>query len=134
MRKTNWPAIIAAKIAELQHVTFSWGTHDCCLSVADVVLAFTGIDFAEEYRGAYSTAIGAKRALVKHAGGDVCSAIDSKFTRIELKDVGRGDLVLISTDVGDALGIIFSGSVWAMSEEGFNATPMTTAILAWRVA
>jgi hypothetical protein len=33
---------------------FAWGINDCCLFPADAILAFTGTDIADDFRGKYS--------------------------------------------------------------------------------
>lgn len=61
----NWIDRLARLIRDRKHTPFEWGKHDCCLWAADAVEAQTGIDQAPNWRGSYSTPIGAVRLLTR---------------------------------------------------------------------
>ena len=50
------------------HTPFAWGTHDCCIGAANAILANTGTDIADDFRGKYSTEAEAF-ALIKTVTG-----------------------------------------------------------------
>src|SRR5690606_22731839 len=64
-RFTNWRTALNDYVHSVMSKPFIWGTHDCALWAAGAVLAMTGYDPAEKYRGRYKTLIGGLRLLRK---------------------------------------------------------------------
>lgn len=113
---------------------FEWGVTDCCLFTGDYILAVTGVDPAEPYRGHYSTETGAKRALLKY--GTIENAIDdSGFKRVDFNFAKRGDVVLFDTELGQVLGIKWTGGVLGLTFEGLVVTPVRRAdvVATWSI-
>ncbi len=134
MRHNDWPSRLNQYIKQHLNTPFKWGEFDCCLFPADAILAMTGVDYAAEFRGHYSTALGAKRALVKYGQGDIQQTITAKFGPMQPRLLaGRGDLVLIDTPFGTALGIVWAGKIWAPEESGLVTLPMRSALGCWEV-
>lgn len=133
MRHQNWVIIIAKEIQERRNHEFIWGESDCCLTIADIVLAYTGFDMAAEYRGKYKTAIGAARALKRYGKGDIASTAASIYPEISPAEAGRGDLAVVTTEAGDSLGLVFNTRVWAMTTSGLVDLPRTLIKRAWRI-
>ena len=71
MRNKNWPEKLVTYLQENLDTPFKWGTFDCCLFAANAVHAMTGKDFAEPFRGKYTTEKGAAKALIKYGHGDI---------------------------------------------------------------
>lgn len=130
MRFPDWPERLAAFIESRRETPFEYGTNDCCLFAADAVLALTGVDFAAEYRGKYSTKLGAARLLTK-VGGTLGIA-DEKLEPLPLALAGRGDIVLVPTDEGDALAVCVGPSAAAPTERGLTFVPRTVFKRAWK--
>lgn len=134
MRYRDWADRLNQHIKQHLNTPFKWGEFDCCLFPANAIQTMTGIDFAEEFRGHYSTAIGAKRALVKYGQGNIKLTIEAKFgPALHRLMAGRGDLVLIDTPLGEALGMVWSGKIWATGEHGLITLPMRNALCCWEV-
>jgi hypothetical protein len=134
MRHRDWSIRLNKYIEEHFDTPFEWGEFDCCLFAADAVMAMTDIDFAEEFRGHYATAIGAKRILRKTGKGSIKQTVESKFGPMKSRlSAGRGDIVLINTSWGEALGIVAAGKIWAPSENGLTTMSMQCALGCWRV-
>lgn len=57
------------------------GVNDCCVTLADVILAAGGPDLMAEYRGRYRTPRGFVRAHRAMGHSDVTAAIMAAFTR-----------------------------------------------------
>lgn len=134
-RVHGWPLILAQKVREARDTPFVWGEHDCALFAADTVLAMTGEDFAEQFRGTYSTALGAEKALRK-AGFDSLWAYATHCFGTPLQDTltaRRGDLVLVETTNGPALSICFGPSAAAAGADGLVFLPTSHWVSAWRV-
>lgn len=133
MRKTNWVSIIASEIERNRDTCFEWGKADCCLVVADIVKAFSGLDIAQKFRGKYATKLGSVRALKRIAGGGISEAVSMSLVEVDPMLVSRGDVTLIESDSGESLALYFGGRVWAMTESGFSDFPRDLIKKAWRV-
>lgn len=121
-RHIDWQVRLLALTESREEVPFEWGKYDCCLFAADVVKEMTGEDYAEPFRGKYTTEEGA-RALLDEKGGLV-EYIDSVLPRKDVNFAQRGDVVLVTTDLGDTLGIFWSmGQVWLHAPEGVKLFP-----------
>lgn len=106
VRVGDWEARLNALLAQRRDVLFTWGATDCCMFAADAVLAMTGVDAAAEFRGRYTTAGGAARALKRHGAGELAATIDAKFESVAPAFVRRGDLVAVDHDaLGTAIGV-----------------------------
>jgi len=134
MRKENWPELLNDYIAQNISTPFEWGKFDCCLFAAGAVEAETGIDFAEEFRGKYSTEFGSVKALKKIGKGDIKQTLESKFGPLKAPLLAkRGDIALVETEDGDALGIIWGGAVWVSTKQGLAKLPMRELKGCWEV-
>lgn len=134
MKKNNWPLLLAQFIESRRTTPFEWGKNDCCLFVADALEAITGTDFADDYRGTYTTEIGAYRALKKHADGTIASAWSRYFDEIPPASMGRGDVALVEVDNEPACALCFGAKLWIVSKQGLITLPRAEAKMAWRVA
>lgn len=132
-RCENWESILFEKVAEKHK--FQWGKKDCGLWVADILLAFTGIDYAAPIRDKYMTAEGAARALKRYGGGSLETMCDMSFPAIPVAMAQRGDVVLHPIENGHALGLCVGSKFAALSlNDGTVYLPMDGAVKAWRVA
>ena len=62
-RHGDWQTRFDAWLGDAARAGFKWGENDCCMSAANAVLACTGTDLAEPWRGRYETAAGAVKRL-----------------------------------------------------------------------
>lgn len=137
-RLPNWER----KLAEWQKAAtgrpFSWGDSDCCLAVCDALLAITGIDPAQSFRGNYKTKRGAYGALKRFAGGGLVETVekitgDLGWPEIPVLMARRGDVGLVDTDQGEALAICV-GPKWAVQgASGLAFMSIKSGLRAWRV-
>jgi hypothetical protein len=131
MRFENWPSLLADFLVDEK--PFEWGVRDCSLFAADAVLCITGTDPAKGYRGRYKTAIGAAR-LQKMYGGLSGLVEKAGLEEIAPLKAQRGDVVLIDTPLGEALGVIdMSGRIAGQGPEGITRYLLSSARRAWRV-
>ncbi len=127
-RRADWEQRLFQFIQARSGWAFEWGKHDCCLFAADAVIAMTGVDLAEKYRGKYNSASGAKRfgrveALVVKSG---LKKLDNKrFAR-------RGDVVLIAGK-RPLLGVCVGAQCVAPGKNQLLHFKMSGASRAWRV-
>lgn len=113
---------------------FKWGEFDCCLFACNCVIALMGVDPGKAYRGRYSTAIGAKRALTKYADGTIEGAFNQVFGEFKPRlNLGRGDLVLVATELGNAVGVISGAQIWVTGPAGLTSLPLNKALGGWQV-
>ncbi|WP_412497296.1 DUF6950 family protein [Vibrio fluvialis] len=131
MKHSQWLTRLSQVIAAAQRTPFEWGKHDCCLFAADCALAVAGVDPAADYRGRYSTEIGAKRALNK-THGSIESAFDACFKRVVPEFAQRGDIVLLESELGKAAGVVWSNGIWSVSPFGTGPVNLKPLIV-WRV-
>lgn len=116
-------------LIERRNAPFEWGKNDCCLFVADAVLAITGVDYAKSLRG-YRTRLGAARRLVK-AGG-LCSIVSSILEPQAPLLAKRGDVVMFHAKDGHALGLCVGSKFAAAGPEGTVFFDMSYAKRAWK--
>lgn len=135
VRHEHWPSLLAAYLADDR--PFAWGGRDCCTFAAGAVEAMTGADPAAALRGRYRTEQGAARLLKRHGG---LEALAARLAREHgLRDVphafaGRGDVVLIETGQGPALGVIdLAGRIAAQGPDGITWHDAGIARRAWKV-
>lgn len=131
-RLHDWQLRLREFAREKQATPFEWGKNDCCLFAADAVLAITGEDVAADMRGSYDSALGAARQLEAMGGVGVIAtarlgpSVSPRLARI-------GDVVLLSIDGAESLGLCNGTSVLGPSEAGTRAYGMDVAVAAWRV-
>lgn len=131
-RVESWPQVLADFIAAADR-PFVWGEWDCCLMAADCVYAMTGVDVAAEFRGRYKTARGALRVMhgsLAVTAQRVAQAHCLPETNPALAQ--RGDICLVATSLGDALGICVGAKIACTGPDGLVMLPLTAARSAWR--
>jgi hypothetical protein len=129
-RRDNWPDLLAAYIESKRSEPFAWGSNDCCLFAADWVQIATGHDIAAQWRGSYTTALGARRAL-DEGGGIEALVEQAGGIRIETGLAQRGDLVAQESGNGVALGICLGVVAAFISSDGVHFFPIHEASI-WR--
>jgi hypothetical protein len=83
---------------------FQWGEWDCILFACAAADAITGVDKAAEYRGRYTTPIGAARILRRLGQGTLLATVDHEFEAKPVSYAMRGDLIWHDGCVGVCLG------------------------------
>lgn len=131
MRYRDWTIRLNDTIRAVKASDFAWGTLDCCLFAADCAVAVCGTDPAEDYRGKYSTEIGAKRALVKRHGS-LEAAWDACFERVPSAAAQRGDICMHEAPDGMAVAVRWAGAWWGMTESGVSRVHAEPLIV-WRI-
>jgi hypothetical protein len=138
-RADDWPRRLHAALEAIPpDEKFAWGKRDCAFFTCDLVAAMTGVDMAAEYRGRYNSQAGAVRVL-RQAGG--LERIAEKMAhRHELEEVKpafaqRGDVAMLDTDDGPALGVVALDGRNALfsGPQGLRAVPVLSCRRAWRI-
>jgi hypothetical protein len=134
LKHPDWHRRLINFLVSQQNAHFIWGQNDCCLFACACVLAITGTDPMAQWRGKYTTELGAKRYLKKYGGGTILNAFNAVFGPIKPRlNANNGDLILIDTDQGDAVGIMQGCQVWAVGPAGLITLPISKAIGCWPI-
>lgn len=133
MKLTDWHDRLIALIEQRKRAPFEWGVNDCCLWAADAVLAQTGRDPAQDLRGTYTTARGARAAL-RLAGG-LEGAGDRCGQPVERLFAQTGDVGIVSRTGERMCAGVCTGGMWlTLSERGIAPIAFDAVVRAWRVA
>jgi hypothetical protein len=119
---------------------FCWGVNDCCLFVADGVLAMTGVDIAVGFRDKYHDESSCM-ALLKQMGYASVSAMVAAelqswgFASVRPSFAQRGDIVAYDLAGVPALALVSLDGAYArgVGENGAAVLPVLKAVRAWRV-
>lgn len=134
----DWEERFIKVLEELRTTEYEYGTHDCCISVANCVLAITGVDLASEFRG-YNSEKEAGAFKKTHKGVlGIAKKIMKDYSCEEVPRLfaQRGDIVLIkSVEVGMVAGIVdLSGRrILTAAKIGWHTWPLEAAQRAWRL-
>lgn len=124
MRRENWPASLANYVEERSKMPFAWGKNDCCSFACSWIHILVGFDPSAEF--IYNDAKSALNILKREGGvEEIAIAICEQWGWPECAPVRaqRGDVVLIDTDNGPALGIcvgsrcVFPGNLFRLTGE-----------------
>jgi hypothetical protein len=132
-RKENWPELLLAAVEEARSKPFAWGRHDCCTFAADCVLAMTGADLMEPFRGRYTSARGAVKVVAKAGHAALADAWCAALPEIAPGMARRGDVVLFAAVEGLAVGVATGTQAVAAGPDGVTLVPMELWLKAWRV-
>lgn len=127
---------LATYIDGQRHIPFEWGKHDCCLFVADYLLAIESPfgDIASDYRGTYQSQLGAFKALNKHGFNSLEMVFKHKLGEpCAVLSLCRGDVVLLETPHGDVMGLFGGSQCFALAELGVTAYPKQAIKMGWHI-
>ncbi|MGY4876515.1 DUF6950 family protein [Vreelandella aquamarina] len=131
MRYRDWTTRLHQTIKAASERPFSWGEFDCCTFAADCCVAICGVDPAAEYRGRYTTELGAKRVL-RNTHGSLEAAWDASFKRVPINLRQRGDVVMFDSENGRCVGVVWANAVWAVTDEGVHRV-RAEPLICWSV-
>lgn len=142
-RYPDWALKLEAAFLHNRNRPFEWGKHDCALFACNVIQVMTGKDLAFDFRGKYTTELGAARAIREFNGGSgdldlLAEKVCAKYGMEEIPPVfaQRGDVVIaLSADSQKALCIVgLCGRLaYGAGPDGLTRLPMASWIRAWRV-
>lgn len=133
MRAQDWQARLVAYLHGAAREPFAFGRHDCALFSAGAVEAMTGADMARDWRGRYSTMRGGLRALRKAGYADHVALAASMFEDVAPSLAQPGDLAVVPTDDGPALGVVQGEAVYVLGPQGLGLVSILRAERAFRV-
>jgi len=125
-RLTDWPVRLRAWLISIHGVPIRPGHHDCCLFGAGAIEAQTGIDLAAGWRGRYSTFAGGRRVLRQAGYADHVALIAAHLREAPVIEAAEGDIAIVPTGDGDAVGVAQGAAVYVLSQTGrIGLVPMT---------
>lgn len=133
MRRSDWRARLNAYIVSHRATPFGYGTHDCALFAAGAVEAMTGEDMAAAFRGAYDSAEGGLVAMQAAGFESPIALAASRFERIPASLAAVGDIAVVDTENGPAIGVVQGAQIAMVGPSGLMLVPLTSARLAFRV-
>jgi len=137
-RLENWHRLFQDAVDAKLDAPFEYGRHDCCLSVCDVIFAFTGTDPAEGFRG-YSSReeVLEYRRLYRNVMG-IAEYVARKLEAPEIASnfAGAGDAVVVKDEEeGFCLGLVELNGLHVIGagDVGWRYWPRETIVKAWKV-
>jgi len=141
MRCEDWPERLDRLLTAGAARPFEWGKWDCCLFVADALLAVTGRDLAEGLREKYSS-LGEARWLLRARYGS--ASIEKSVARMFLLAgldpsppgmARRGDPVMLRDGRDLQIGVIGLSGLAVINTEtkGLVRVPRSLVTRAWNV-
>lgn len=134
-RRSDWQGILNQFMGSRNYVPFAWGQNDCALLVCDAVLEITGTDMAADVRGKYDSEESA-RALLGGLLADYAARVAEKheLPATDWKSLRRGDVGLIDTKDGGALGIVWMPGILSFpGASGLESVPVRMARRGWLI-
>lgn len=132
-RLPDWRSRLAAYIERVRRAPFAWSTHDCCMFAAGAVEAVTGADPAAELRGTYGDLAGGMTALGRAGFAGPVDMARALFDRVPPALAQVGDVAVVDTPEGPALGVVQGPSIFVVGPEGLRTVDLLAARLAFRV-
>jgi hypothetical protein len=139
-KKAQWTIAFHDFLWTRANTPFRWGSQDCCLFAADALLAITGTDIADDFRGKYTDERSAFSLIRTITGGsgtaDAVVYAAAKHGLVERAHpllAQRGDLVLIANGGTLIAGVVHlcGSDVVSVSETGPVRLPVTAITRRW---
>lgn len=131
-RLPDWRERLAEYLASSHKLKLVPGKHDCALEAAAAVRAMTGKDFSRGFRG-YKTFAGGVRKLRDKGFHDHVALAGSIFDEVHWSKARVGDLAVIDTDEGDALGVVIGDKISVFGPGGRGTVPLDQATKSFKV-
>jgi len=131
MKYDDWEARLHDYLQSVQRRGFDPATHHCGIFAADAVLAMTGTDHAAKWRG---KSMKAGMTAIRKAGfADHVALLASVLEEVPVAFGHIGDVAVIETPEGDALGIVQGAQITVLRPEGLGLVGLLAAKRMFRV-
>lgn len=126
-RLPDWRSRLLAYLSGAAALPYVEGKHDCALNCANAVLAMTGVDYAEAYRGRYTSQRGGYRILRKDGFRDHVDLVAHHLTEKPVSFAHPGDVAVVDGPFGASLGVVQGELIYVLNEEGLATVPLLSA-------
>jgi hypothetical protein len=142
LNKNRSTVPFTAFLKQAKSTPFKWGSNDCCLFAANAVLAITGTDLADDFRGKYTDEASAFALIKTVTGGttvaDAAAYCAKKHNLTEYAHplmAKRGDLVVISNAGNLIAGVVHLNGreVVSVNDQGMVRLPITSITRSWSI-
>lgn len=134
VKVANWESRLMDWVEIAQKTPFSWGVFDCALMASDAVLVQTGVDPAESFRNAYTSKLGALKAM-QERGFDSFEQLGDKLLGDEVSQTSlkRGDIILTRFENQETFGVFLGRDILLAGSTGLLVNKTKVEILkGWR--
>ena len=125
----NRLAVLSDYIDRVAGRKFQWGVNDCLIMVAGAVELMTGVDYAEGYRGRYSSLAEGKKLIDK----SLLKFVGEHLEAINPVHALDGDVGALRQGREWGFGVFIGPHLYVMTENGIGILPRTDATKAFRV-
>lgn len=125
----NRTAILADYIDRVAARPFQWSVNDPLIMVAGAVELLTGVDYAEGFRGRYSSCAEGKKLI----GMTPLRYVSARLTGIHPVQAVDGDIAGIRQGREYGFGVFMGAMIYTMTENGIGILPRRDAVKAFRV-
>jgi hypothetical protein len=133
-RFPDWRLRLHAVIESNRRTPFVWGQSDCAIFAADAIQAMTGQDIASGYRGTYTDAKSATKALRKARYSDLAAMAAAHLEEVAPIMAQAGDIVAMqSPETGWTLGVVIGERVIGRDLGGLVTVDRSAGERAFRV-
>ena len=138
-RREDWQGELDRLLTAARDRPFEWGKWDCCLFVADAIIAVTGEDVAAGLRARYSSLLEARWILrARFGSASIERSVAKLFSLAGIREIPprfahRGDPVIVRRGPDFQIGVIgLNGLVVINSEtKGLVFVPRSIVTRAW---
>ena len=132
-RLDDWKPRLRAFLAEQGDKQFQFGQQDCGALAGGAIEAMTGENPHAKVAGKYKTMAGAPRALRRLGHEDHVAHAASRMTEIDTLYVAFGDIAVVNSPDGLALGVVTGPYIEVRAPGGRGVVPLTDAVRAFRI-
>lgn len=134
-RQDGWLTSLNTYVETVRRKPFVYGEHDCALFAAGGVLAMTGVDPANAWRGKYTTLAGGFKLLRKAGFDNHAEFAASLFEEVHPSLSQLGDLAAMPVEDGVfALGIVGGAMIHVVQPVGpLGVVDLLTASRCFRI-
>ena len=135
LKLLGWERNLIEYLREVSAQSFRPGELDCAMFFGGAMLAMTGRDYLEPWKGKYRTIEQAMEMLSEKGFADHIEYVASYLPELPSPLMAqRGDCAVVRDVEGNpALGVVQGENIYVMTLNGLSMTKLETAIRAFRV-
>lgn len=131
-RTENWQHDLLMYLAEIAPQSGEIGQHDCVIFSAGAVHAMTGW-YPDPSLFDYRSIVEGHRSLNAMGYATLAAYLDDHFPTQAAVFARPGDLVLVLSDDGEALGVMQGEMAYVVGPHGLGLYPANAVLASWKV-